>query len=135
MLSNLLSRLLFTSTAFLLVLIVNALKIPGEALQRALEQITDLIRAGFWYALKVILETMSDLISTSFDFLKEAASEFVVSAGPVFEAFLEKGKDSVEWLSKVLVEVFEGLSEMISTVAIDLWNNYKEAISYVTKNA
>ena len=134
-LSNLVTRLIFSATAYLIVLLIHAFKVPGEALQGALEQLAEAIKACFEYVLELIIELTGSLISSVFDlFIQVVTSSASVSA-EAFGTLMEKTRTSLEELLTDIPEIAEGFSEMISTVVTDLWNNYKYALGYVTENA
>ncbi|EOX93812.1 hypothetical protein QQP08_003508 [Theobroma cacao] len=133
--SNLVTRLMFSATAYLLVLLIHAFKVPGEALQGALEQLAEAIKACFEYLLELIIELTSSLISSGFDLFIEAVTSSASVSGAAFGTLVEKTRTSLDELLTDIPEIAEGFSEMISTVVADLWNNYKNALGYVTENA
>lgn len=59
------------------------------------------------------------LISISYDFVKESK-----------ENFKEKTRSWLDGLLTDFPEVFDGFSEIISTMVTDLWNIYKDALGY-----
>ncbi|XWS47185.1 hypothetical protein CRYUN_Cryun14cG0131600 [Craigia yunnanensis] len=134
-LSNLVTRLIFSATAYLLVLLIHAFKVPREALQGALEQLAEAIKACFEYILELIIEQTGSLISSVFDLFIEAVTSFASVSGEAFGTLVEKTRTSLEELLTGLPEIAEGFSEMISNVVTDLWNNYNSALEYVTENA
>ncbi|KAK9282453.1 hypothetical protein L1049_005371 [Liquidambar formosana] len=134
-LSNLLSRLFFTLTAYLIVLFIHAFKVPGQAVQGALEQVGEFIKGCLEYLVEFIWEVITTIISTAFDLLKEGVFGSAAVTGTAIGGLVEKTRDSLAGLLKDLPEVFQGLSEMVSTVVSDLWNNYLEAVGYVKENA
>ncbi|GFZ13336.1 hypothetical protein Acr_23g0017210 [Actinidia rufa] len=134
-LSYLISRFLLTATAYLLVLAIHAFKVPGEAVKGALEQVSDAVKSCVEYLLEVLLEALSAAVSTLFDLLKDGISGSAAATGSAIGGLVEQMRNSVDGLLKDLPEVLEGFSEMVSTIVTDLWNNYREAIGYVTENA
>ncbi|XP_022771541.1 uncharacterized protein LOC111314434 isoform X2 [Durio zibethinus] len=66
---------------------------------------------------------------------QEAVTSFVSASGEAFGTLVEKTRTSLEELLTDIPEIVEGFAEMISTVVIDLWNNTKYALGYVTENA
>ncbi|XVF21325.1 hypothetical protein REPUB_Repub12eG0081300 [Reevesia pubescens] len=134
-LSNLVTRLIFSATAYIVVLLIHAFKVPGEALQGALEQLAEAIKACFEYFLEMIIELTGSLISSVFDLFIEAVTSSAAISGEAFGTLVEKTRTSLEELLTDLPDIAEGFSEMISTVVTDLWNNCKDALGYVTENA
>ncbi|ESR50493.1 hypothetical protein KPL70_012197 [Citrus sinensis] len=133
--SNLVTRLIFSSVAHLIVLLIHAFKVPGEAMQGALEQLAEAMRACVEYVSGIIIEAIGSLISSAFDLLKQGVTESAVMSGSAVVGLVEKTRDSFEGLLKDIPEIFEGLAEMISNIAADLWKNYIDALGYVTENA
>ncbi|XWS31230.1 hypothetical protein CRYUN_Cryun23aG0059700 [Craigia yunnanensis] len=134
-LSNLVTRLIFSATAYFLVLLIQTLKVPGEALQGTLEQLVEAIKACFEYFLELIIQLISSLISSGFDLFIQAVTWSASVSAEVLGTLVEKTRTSLEELLTDIPEIAEGFSEMISTVVTDLWNNYKYALGNVTENA
>ncbi|KAI3801169.1 hypothetical protein L1987_29272 [Smallanthus sonchifolius] len=135
MASNLLSRLLFTVTAHLLVFAIQGLKVPGEALQTAMEQFGGFIRSCVEYLLEVILEVISEIIGLVFDLVKESVFGSAAATGAAAGVLVEKMRSAFGGLTEEIPAVVEGAVEMVTTMVADLWNNYMDAQSYVTENA
>lgn len=131
---NVVSRLIFTTAAYLLVLTIQAFKLPGQAIQGALEQVGDVMRTCFEYLVELGIEAISTLISSFFDLLKDGISGSAAATGSAIGGLMENTRASLDGLIKDLPEVFEGFTEMITTVATDLWDNYKHAIGYISEN-
>ncbi|KAH7576397.1 hypothetical protein JRO89_XS01G0053200 [Xanthoceras sorbifolium] len=122
-------------TAYLLVLIIQAFKVPGEAIHGALDQLGDIIKACFEYFLEVLMEAIGSIISSGLDLLKEAVIESVTATGSTMGSLAEKSRDSLDVVMKSLPDILDGLWEMVSTIFKDLWDNYMDALGYVTQNA
>lgn len=134
-LSNIFSRIIFSLIAYLFVLIVQAFKVPGEAAKGALEQVAEAIKACLEYVLELLIEVISTIISTLLDSLKEGIVGSAVATVAVIGGIVEATRTSLNGLFENLPDLVESFSEMISTMMLDLWNNYKDAIGYVTENA
>ncbi|KAG6628832.1 hypothetical protein CIPAW_14G039500 [Carya illinoinensis] len=135
-LSNFVARFFFPAVANLLVLSIQALKVPGEAIQAALELVAEVTKGFLEYFLEFLIEVVKTLISSVFDVLVNGVSGSVTFAGTAIGGLVEQTRNSFEELLKdVLPPVIDGFSEMMSTMVSDLWNNYKDALGYVTKNA
>lgn len=104
-------------------------------MQGALEQLAEAMRACVEYVSGIIIEAIGSLISSAFDLLKQGVTESAVVSGSAVVGLVEKTRDSFEGLLKDIPEIFEGLAEMISNIAADLWKNYIDAFGYVTENA
>ncbi|KAL8191869.1 hypothetical protein R6Q57_028600 [Mikania cordata] len=135
LISNLLSRLIFNVAAYLLVIAIQALKFPGDALQTGMEQIVGFIRSCVEYLLEVILEVISEVIGLVFDLLKEGVFGSVAATGAVAGGLVEKVRSAFDGFMEEFPAVVEGSVEMVTTMVTDLWNNYMNAQSYVTENA
>ncbi|KAL5862067.1 hypothetical protein ACOSQ4_003363 [Xanthoceras sorbifolium] len=134
-LSNLITRLIFSVTAYLLVLIIQAFKVPGEVIHGALDQLGDIIKACFEYLLEVLMGAIGSIISSGLDLLKEAVIESVTATGSTMGSLAEKSRDSLDVVMKSLPDILDGLWDMVSTILKDLWDNYMDALGYVTQNA
>lgn len=80
------------------------------------------------------MDAISALISTMFDYLKEGVTGSASVATSAIGGLIEKTKNSLDRLTD-FPEVFEGASEMVSEMVMDLWNNFKDALGYITENA
>ncbi|EEF31287.1 conserved hypothetical protein [Ricinus communis] len=133
--SNLVSRLIFRVTAYLLVLIIQGLRLPGEAAHGALQQIAEAIKTCFEYIMELVMEMISSIISSSFDLLIEAVTGSASFTGSAIGGLVEKARTSFDGLLTDLPELAEEFSGMVSTAVTDLWDNYKDALRYITENA
>ncbi|KAF5810339.1 hypothetical protein HanXRQr2_Chr04g0168221 [Helianthus annuus] len=120
LISNILSRLLFTFTAYLLVIAIQGLKVPGEALQSAMEQFGGFIRSCVEYLFELFLESVFGSVAAT---------------GAAAGGLVEKTRSAFQGLTEEIPTVVEGAVEMVTTMVTDLWNNYIDAQSYVTENA
>ncbi|KAK9944710.1 hypothetical protein M0R45_010266 [Rubus argutus] len=132
--SNLVLRLIFSATAHLVVLLINGYRAPRQATHGLLQQLSEVIKSCFQYMLKLIMEAVSALISALYDYLKEGLTGSASVATSAIGGLIEKTKNSLDGLTD-FPEVFEGLSEMVSQMVMDLWNNCKDALGYITENA
>lgn len=132
--ANLVSRLIFSTIAHLLVLLIHGCKLPGQAIHGGLGQVSEAIKSCLEYFLGLIMEVISALISTFFDYLIESVTGSAAAATSTVWDLLEKTKTSLDAL-KSFQEAFEGLPEMTFDIVKDLWNNYKDALGYVVENA
>ncbi|GMI85683.1 hypothetical protein HRI_002237600 [Hibiscus trionum] len=134
-LANLVTWSIFTATAYCVVLLINAFKVPGEALHVALEKLAEAIRTCLEYFLDLVVELTGSLISSGFKLLIDTVTSSASSSGAAFGELVEKTRTSLQELLTDLPEIAEGFSEMVSTVVRDLWKNCMEAMGYVTGNA
>lgn len=133
-LSYFLSRLIFSTTAYLVVFVIQVLKVPGENAKGLLGQLAEVLKGALQYVLELMVEVITKIISTSFDLLKGGAVGSASVVGSAIMGLVEQTRDSLGGLLKDLPELFQGLYEMISTIATDMFNNCKDAIEYVKEN-
>ena len=134
-LANFTTRLFFTAIANLLIVLIHAFKVPGESMQGVLEQVGEAIKGCLEYFLELLIEVIKTIISSVFDALINGVTGSAAVTGSAIGGLVEKTRTSFEGLLNDFPEIMEGFSEMISTVVTDLWNNYKDALGYVTENA
>lgn len=128
------SRFIFSTIAYLLVFFIQALKVPGENAKGLLEQVTECLKGFFEYFMDLAVEAITTVISLSFDLFKEGVMGSATMAIAAILSLVEQTRTSFEGLVKDLPELFEGFSEMVSTIVTDLWNNYKDALGYVKES-
>lgn len=135
-LSNIVSRIIFTTAASFICLLIQGLKVPGEAAKGALEQVADLIKSCAEYLAEFAFEALSNIVSAIFDLVKEGVYGSLSATGSAIGALVEQTRNSIDGLVKEFVsEVLRGFSEMVSTIVADLWKNYKDAVGYVAENS
>lgn len=135
-LSSLVFRLIFSATAHLLVLIIQGCRLPSQAVQGGLQLIADATRACFELVLEFIVEKISSSAAAAFDLLIEGISASAALTGSALEGLVEKTRNSLHGvLENSLSQLAEDFGEMISAIMTALWNNYKDAVRYVTENA
>ncbi|KAL2508220.1 uncharacterized protein Fot_31891 [Forsythia ovata] len=132
--SNLISRLIFTTTAHVLVQLIQAFKVPGECTQSMLEHVRNVVQGCLEYFVNLAINVTTSIISSLFDLLKEGISSSSVAMALAVAGLMEKTKTSLDELLKDLPEVLGAFTEMIGTIVTDLLNNCKDAIGYVTEN-
>ncbi|KAJ8428627.1 hypothetical protein Cgig2_015745 [Carnegiea gigantea] len=129
MISNIITRLIFSTTAYLIVLLIHALKVPGEATKGILEQAAGALRSALEYMLGTIMEVISTSISSIIHAIKDGIIESIVNGKSALAELVDQTKSSFEGLLKdVVPEIVQGFSEMATNIVSDLWNNYIEAI-------
>ncbi|MCI57552.1 hypothetical protein A2U01_0078803, partial [Trifolium medium] len=69
-----------------------------------------------------------------FDVLKDTITGSVSATGSIAAVLADKLKSSFEESLKQLPELIEEISDMMLNMVTELWNNYKEAVEYVTGN-
>lgn len=135
-LSSLVSRLIFSATAHLLVLIIQGCRLPGQAVQGGLQLIADVIRACFESVLQFIVEKICSSAAAALDLLIEVISGSAALTGSALGGLVEKTRASLDGvLENSLSQLAEDFRQMISTIMTDLWSNYKDAVGYFTENA
>lgn len=132
---SLVIRLIFNTIAYTIVLLIQGLKGSGEGTLGIFQQVAEVIRACFEFFLQFIVDSINSIVSSVFDVLKDTILGSMAATGSVATELGEKLKDSFEEYLKQVPELFEELSDMMSNMVAELWNNYKEAVGYVTENA
>nr|GEY84333.1 extracellular ligand-binding receptor [Tanacetum cinerariifolium] len=119
LISNLVSRLLFSVTAYLLVIAIKGLKVPGEAMQSAMVQIGDLIKSCIEYLLEIVMEVVSGIVGLVFDLVKDGIFGSVAATGAVAGGLVEKMRSGFGGLLEEVPEMMEGAVEMVTTMVAD----------------
>lgn len=133
-LSNLITRLVFSATAHVLVQMIQALKVPGEGSQQVLEQVKNLIRACLEYLMGVIIKVVTSVFSSLFDLVKEGVVSSSSGLAGALTELVEKSKTSLEDVVQQVPEMLDAFLEMVGNITADLWNNGNNAVSYVAEN-
>lgn len=132
---SLLTRLIFNSIAHTIVLLIQGLKSSGEGSLGIFQYVAEIIKACFEFILQLIIESINSILSSMFDVLKDTITGSVSATGSMAAEIAEKLKTSFEESLKHLPELFEEVLDLMSNMVTELWNNYKEAVGYVTENA
>ncbi|KAM1137462.1 hypothetical protein FF1_035420 [Malus domestica] len=136
--SNLVTRLIFSATAHILVLLIQGFRTPGQAIHGTLQLVTEVIKSCSEYFAGLVMEAISATISTFFDFLKGSVTGFAGITTSAIVGLVEKTKTSLESVDGLLTdypEVSKGFSEMVYRIVNNTWNDFKDAFEYVTENA
>lgn len=133
-LSNMITRLVFTTAARVLVQMIQALKIPCENSHRVLDQVKDMMRTCLEYLLDLIVEAITTVLSSLFDLVKEGVLNSSYGLIAAVSGLLEKSKTSLDDAVKDVPQVLEAFGEMVGTIVADLWNNCNNALGYVKEN-
>lgn len=133
--SFVITRLVFTVGACIVVLVIQAFRVPGVAVQSVLEQFAGFIRGCFQFIFELAMEIIWSVMSSVFEQVKEAALGSASFTGSAIGGLVEQTKGAFDGLFTDFPEIGDGLKEMAMTVVKDLWNNYRDAIGYVTENA
>ncbi|KAG4921604.1 hypothetical protein JHK86_050417 [Glycine max] len=131
---SLLTRLIFNTIAYTIVLLLQGLKGSGEGSLGIFQQVADGIRGCFEFILQSTISSINSIISNVFDILKESITGSVAASGSVAAELAEKLKTSLKESLKQVPQLFEELSNMMSEMVKELWDNYKGAVGYVTEN-
>lgn len=132
---SLVTRLIFNTIAYTIVLLLQGLKGSGEGSLGIFQQVSEIIRGCFEFILQLIVNSINSIISKVFDIIKDSITGSVVATGSVAAELGEKIKTSLEESLKQVPQLFEELSNMTSEMVTEFWNNYKGAVGYVTENA
>ncbi|KAK7339112.1 hypothetical protein VNO77_19756 [Canavalia gladiata] len=132
---SLLTRLIFNTIAYTIVLLLQGLKGSGEGSLGIFQQVAECMKGCFEFILKLIIHSIHLIISKVFDILKESIKGSVAASGSVAAELGEKLKTSIVESLKQVPEVFQEFSNTMSKMVTELWNSYKDAVGYVTENA
>lgn len=132
---SLLTRLIFNTIAYTIVLLIQGLKSSGEGSLGIFQQVAEIIRACFEFILQLLIGSISSIVSLVFEAVKDVITGSVSATGSMAAELAEKLKTSFEESLKQVPELFEEVVHMMSNMVTDLWNNYKEAVGYVAGNA
>lgn len=131
---NLIFKLIFSAAAYILVFVIQAFKVPGDAIQIALDQFGNLIRTCVEYLVELVTEAVSILISSFFDLLRDWILESITATGSSIRELMDSARTSFVAFLDDIPDLVEGFAEMIAAALNDLWNNYKDAAGFVTEN-
>ncbi|CAK8561083.1 unnamed protein product [Lathyrus sativus] len=132
---SLLTRLIFNTIAYTIVLLIQGLKTSGEGSLGIFQQVAEIIRACFEFVLQLLIGSISSIVSLVLDAVKNVITGSVSATGSMAAELAEKLKTSFEESLKQVPELLEEVFDMMSNMVTDLWNNYKEAVGYVVGNA
>lgn len=132
---SLLTRVIFNTIAYTIVLFIQGLKSSGEGSLGIFQQVADIIRVCFEFILQLLIGSINSIVSLVFDAVKDIITGSVSATGSMVAELAEKMKTSFEESLKEVPELFEEVFDMVSNMVSELWNNYKEAVGYVTGNA
>ncbi|CAJ1921559.1 unnamed protein product [Sphenostylis stenocarpa] len=131
---SLLTRLIFNTIAYTIVLLLQGLKGSGEGSLGVFKQVAEGIRVCFEFILQLVINSTSSILSKVFDILKESITGSMAASGSVAAEQAEKLKTSLEESFKQVPQLLEGLSNMTTDMVKELWNNYQGAVGYVKEN-
>lgn len=133
-LTNLATFVIFRGAALLIVALVQLLKVPGVAINGARDQIAGVFKGALEYVLELLRDAIVSLLSSCFELLcSTATGSFQLTTSAITE-LMEKTKTALDDLAEIFPEVFEGASEMVGNIVLNLWNSYKDALEYIMKN-
>ncbi|KAL9239152.1 hypothetical protein vseg_013500 [Gypsophila vaccaria] len=132
---NVITKVILSTTTYFLVVMLQALKVPGEATKGILDQVAGLIRSMVVYIFEVTINMINTLIVTVIEKISDGIVGTIVLGVSATGYMIDQTKSSLEALLKDVPRIIQGFAEMIFTLVCDLWNNYFEAVEYVKKNA
>lgn len=128
-------HLFLCTSACAFVLMIQALKIPGEVIQTGLQALGDAIKGCLKCLLNLLLQVLSDAVSSLFDLLWKRIAEGSSTTFITMEEVIANLRILSAELSKDLVQVFEGLQQMFCKIVEDLLKHYVDAVKYALQNA
>ncbi|KAK2414053.1 hypothetical protein QL285_036691 [Trifolium repens] len=132
---SLLTRLIFSTIAYTIVLLIQGLRSSGDGSLGIFQQLAEIIKTCFEFILQILIDSITSIVSLVFDVLKDIITGSVSATGSMGAGLAEKLKTSFEESLKQLPELIGEISDMMSNMVTELWNNCKEAVEYVTGNA
>lgn len=132
---NVITKVIFSTTAYFVVLIIHAFKVPGEATKGILEEAAGALRSFIEYAFELIIEVIKYILFAIFDKIKDGIIESIVSGSSALGEIIEQTKNSFEGLLNDVPEIIQGFSEMIVTMISDFLSNSMGALGIVQENA
>ncbi|KAH6784899.1 hypothetical protein C2S52_009858 [Perilla frutescens var. hirtella] len=133
-LSNMATRLIFTTAAHVAVQMIQALKVPGERSQRILDHVKSMITTCMEWFLNLAVDAITSALSSVFDFVKEGVFSSSSGLTGAVAGLLEKSRTSLDEALKDIPEVLEAFSEMVGKIITDFLSNCSDAVAYVTEN-
>ncbi|CAL1361679.1 unnamed protein product [Linum trigynum] len=133
--SNLISRAIFSATAHFVVLIIQGLRVPGQAAQTGLGHIGEGLKSVLDYIFQLVWEAATSAVSAAFDAVLEAIVGSLTTTGSAVGGLVEQTRNSLEGLLKDLPELGQEVSDLLTTLLSDAWGNYKDALGYVAEHA
>ncbi|KAL8500964.1 hypothetical protein ACS0TY_020521 [Phlomoides rotata] len=133
-LSNMITRLIFTTAAHVVVQMIQALKIPCKNSQRVLDQVKDMMRTCLEYLLDLIIKAITTVLSSLFDLVKEGVLNSSYGLVAAVTGLVVMSKTSLDDAVKDVPEVLEAFTDMVGKIVADLWNNCNDALAYVKDN-
>ncbi|EYU39225.1 hypothetical protein MIMGU_mgv1a026702mg [Erythranthe guttata] len=131
---NLITRLVFTGGAHVLVKMIQALKVPGEGSQRVIEQIKSMVKTFLKYSLEFVLKVIGNILSSLFDVFKEGVSSSSTGLANAVSGLVEKSRTSFDDAVKEIPELVNAFSEMVAKIVADLWKNGNDALAFITEH-
>ncbi|KAK4270180.1 hypothetical protein QN277_023254 [Acacia crassicarpa] len=131
---SIITRIIFSSVAQLVVVLIQGLKLPGEAAQGGFQQGAEAIRGIFEFLLSFLVETLTFVVTTVFDVLKEVVFGSVDVLVQGLMTLSETLKSSLEASVEYVSEMSGEIADMVTSMVEELWNNYKDAVGYVVEN-
>ncbi|MED6184571.1 hypothetical protein PIB30_048652 [Stylosanthes scabra] len=129
-----LTRLIFSSIASTIVLLIQAIKVPSEAIHGGFQLVAEALRACLEAIFQLIIEAINLLLSSLFDAIKESIKGSMSATGSAIGEVAEKLKTSIEEGLQNLPELIEDLTDFASKVVQELWNNYVDSVAQVMEN-
>ncbi|MED6219601.1 hypothetical protein PIB30_037218 [Stylosanthes scabra] len=129
-----LTRLIFSSVASTIVLLIQAIKVPGEAIHGGFQLLAEALRACLEAIFQLIIEAINLLLSSLFDAIKESIKGSMSATGSAIGEVAEKLKTSIEEGLQNFPELIEELTDFASKVIQELWNNYVDSVAQVIEH-
>ena len=133
-LASLATFIIFRAVALIVVLFIQLFRVPGLAIEGALEHIAVLLRTAVECVFDLLKDGLVSLISSGVELVSGTATGSISLTTSAVVELTEKMKNAFDMLAEIFPEAFEGMSEMVGKMVSDLWDNYKDAVGYIIQN-
>ncbi|XP_062221141.1 uncharacterized protein LOC133920548 [Phragmites australis] len=131
---ELITVLLLRSLAFLLVAVVQLIRLPGQAGSATIEATKGAIDAAAEFAFGVVRDVATAVVSGFFEFLWSVVTGAAELAASAVTELLEAARDGGEEAAKALAAALEGAAEAAVGMVAKLVESYVGALGLVVDN-
>ncbi|CAN1269415.1 hypothetical protein LINPERPRIM_LOCUS13576 [Linum perenne] len=133
--TNIISFLILNITSSFLILILQGLRVPGQAVQTGLNHVAEGLKSVAQYFLQLVWEALGSLVSAVIEAVFDAIIGSISATGSAVGGIVEMARESAEVMVKeYLPEIGKEVSELAVKVVSDVLENYKDAIGLVVEN-
>lgn len=126
--------IIFRTVSLAIVLFIQLFRVPGLAIEGALDHIARLSKAVLEYVVELLKDGLVSLISSGFQLMTATTTGSVTLTASAITELVEKSKTALDGLAEIFPEVFDGVSDMVVKAVWDFWDNYRGAVGYIIQN-